>query len=135
MPQPLPYESGRIEQLEPDIMVAAPALQKNQYADSASADGLGFRQVQHDDMSIGLLGHCVTQLKRLVAADKSAFAFHHCHVTDLINMYVRHHSLRIRSAHGKSTKAAKTAGLCFVRDSPMANGRRESSIGQQEFPR
>jgi hypothetical protein len=76
-------------------VVSAPALQKDQHADTAAPNGAHFRKVQHNHVGRRLGRNRVTQFEGLITPDKPAFAFHHRHVTDLINMYVGHDSLRM----------------------------------------
>jgi hypothetical protein len=86
----LPHEPGRIEQLEADIAVIGPALQKYEHANDPASDGVYFREIQHQNTGSALGHDRIAQLESGVIPDKSAFALNHGHISYVVNMYVWH---------------------------------------------
>jgi hypothetical protein len=82
------HEAGRVKQLEANIAVVGPALQEHEHADDAVADNLEFGEIDDDDAGMGLRRDRVAQLECRVAADESAFALNHGHISYVVNVYV-----------------------------------------------
>jgi hypothetical protein len=88
--QLLPHQPGRVEQLESNIAVLSPSLQKHQHAQTSAAYGVHFREVQDYDAGVCLGRNGVAQFECTLSADKSAGTLNDRHVTYVIDMYAWH---------------------------------------------
>jgi hypothetical protein len=80
----------RIEQLQLDVMRMRPSLHVSQHPKSAAFNLLNLRQIYNHNATITLRTDHVTQAKRGIALDDSAFTLHYGYIPYVLKMYVEH---------------------------------------------
>jgi hypothetical protein len=88
--QPVTHALRRIEQVELNVMVSGPFVQKHQHAQTASFDRAYFREIEDDDSWVSKAQDCFPQLESGFAPYDSAFAFDYREVAYFLNAQVQH---------------------------------------------
>lgn len=88
--QPVTHGLRRIEQLELNVMVISPFVQKHQHAETASFYRAYFGDIKDDDSWVSKAKDCFAQLESGFAPYDSAFAFDYRKFAHSLNAQVQH---------------------------------------------
>src|SRR5438552_17649036 len=88
--QPVTHGSSRIEQLELNVVVGSPSLQKQEHPETAAFYRAYLREIKHNDWCVAQRHDRFTQMERGFAAHDAAFALNDRHFTSLVNVKDQH---------------------------------------------
>src|ERR1700694_2121408 len=93
--QSIHYWCGGTEQLELNIMVVCPTLEKREHSQAPAADRLHGGKIQGDDAGFGLLSYNIAKLENRFTLDDPALTLNYCEVVQVLNAYGHHRILRL----------------------------------------
>jgi len=88
--QHLIHQSGRVDQLELDAMIASPVMQGHQGIQSPAIHEFQLREIQHYDARLFFRNHGIPQRGHLHAAHQSSRTVDHGHVIGFFNIDRQH---------------------------------------------
>src|ERR1700674_343311 len=89
------YWCGGTEQLELNIVVVCPAIEKREHSQAPAADCLHGGKIQCDDAGIGLFLYNIAKLENRFATNDPAPTLDYCEVVQVLNAYGQHRILRL----------------------------------------
>src|ERR1700675_579715 len=95
MHQAVDYRSRRTEQLELNIAVACPAIEKREHSQAPTADRFHCGKIERDNARLGLFSHGIAKLENGVATNDPALTFDYCEIVQVLNAYGQHRILRL----------------------------------------
>src|SRR5713101_5973503 len=110
----LPHGLGGIEQLEPNIVILSPSLQKQEHSKTAAFDGIHLREVKHNDSCVCLQGDSFAQFEGSFALHNSAFALYDRQVTNVIDIDFQHDLLPVVCSVVMRACARHSCALCKI---------------------
>jgi len=84
------HGTGRIEELEANVVIVGPALQEHQHAQAPAGDcGYG-GEIEDDGVSLGLRGDRIAQSESRFTSYDSALALNNRQIISILNVDVQH---------------------------------------------